>query len=49
LQEIGKFQCTDISSGGAYFLLEVGDDSAQISSVKTGPEELPPESFHTQA
>jgi hypothetical protein len=49
LQKIGKFQCADISPSGAYFLLEVGDDSPQVSSVKTGPEELIPEPLTVEA
>jgi hypothetical protein len=49
LQKIGKFQCADISARGAYFLLEVGDDSLQVSSVKAGPEELVPEPLTLEA
>jgi hypothetical protein len=49
LQEIGKFQCPDISAGGADFLLQIGDDSLQIGRIEAGLEELIPESLSVEA
>jgi hypothetical protein len=49
LQQVGKFQCADISARGADFLLEIDDDLPQVSSVEAGPEELIPEPLTVEA
>jgi hypothetical protein len=45
LQEVGEFEGADITSLGADFPLEVGDEGAQFVQGVTGPEEFEPEAL----
>jgi hypothetical protein len=49
LEEIGEFQCADISALATDFLLEIGDHALQVFSAEAGAEELVPESFAIEA
>ena len=43
LEEVGEFQCADISALRTDFLLEIGDHALQVFSAEAGVEELIPE------
>ena len=45
LEEVGEFQCADISALRPDFLLEIGDHALQVLSAEASAEELIPEPF----
>ena len=49
LQEVGEFECADISALSTDFLLEISDYALQVCSTEAGAEELTPESFAIEA
>ena len=49
LQEVGEFECADISALCTYFFLEIGEHAFQVCSAEAGTEELTPESFAIEA
>ena len=49
LEEVGEFECADISALCTDFLLEIGEHALQILSAEAGTEELVPESFAIEA
>jgi hypothetical protein len=49
LEEVGEFQCADISALCTDFLLEISDHALQVFSAEAGAEELIPEPFAIEA
>ena len=49
LQEVGEFECADISALCTDLLLEIGEHALQILSAEAGTEELIPEPFAIEA
>jgi hypothetical protein len=49
LEEVGEFQCADISALCTDFLLEISDHALQVFSAEAGTEELIPEPFAIEA
>jgi hypothetical protein len=49
LQEVGEFECADISALCTDFLLEISDYALQVCSTEAGAEELIPEPFAIEA
>ena len=49
LEEVGEFECADISALCTDFLLEIGDHALQVFSAEAGAEELIPEPFAIEA
>jgi hypothetical protein len=49
LQEVGEFECADISALCTDFLLKISDYALQVCSTEAGAEELIPESFAIEA
>jgi hypothetical protein len=49
LQEVGEFECADISALSTDFLLEISDYALQVCSTEAGAEELIPEPFAIEA
>src|SRR6266481_4578821 len=49
LQEVGEFECADISALCPDFLLEIGDHALQVCGTEAGAEELIPEPFAIEA
>ena len=49
LQEVGEFECADISALCTYFFLEIGEHAFQVCSTEAGTEELVPESLPVKA
>jgi hypothetical protein len=49
LQEVGEFECADISALCTDFLLKISDYAFQVCSTEAGAEELIPEPFAIEA
>ncbi len=49
LEEVGEFECADISALCTDFLLEIGNHALQVFSAEAGAEELIPEPFAIEA
>jgi hypothetical protein len=49
LQEVGEFECADISALCTDFLLKISDYALQVCSTEAGAEELIPEPFAIEA
>jgi hypothetical protein len=49
LEEVGEFECADISALCTDFLLEIGDHTLQVFSAEASAEELIPEPFAIEA
>jgi hypothetical protein len=49
LEEVGEFECADISVLCPDFLLEIGDHALQVCGTEAGAEELIPEPFAIEA
>jgi hypothetical protein len=49
LEEVGEFQCADISALCTDFLLEISDYALQVCGTEAGAEELIPEPFAIEA
>ena len=49
LEEVGEFQCADISALRPDFLLEIGNHALQVLSAEASAEELIPEPFAIEA
>jgi hypothetical protein len=49
LEEVGEFECADISALCTDLLLEIGDHALQVFSAEAGAKELIPEPFAIEA
>ena len=49
LEEVGEFECADVSALCTDFLLEIIDHALQVFSAEAGAEELIPEPFAIEA
>jgi hypothetical protein len=49
LQEVGEFQCANISALCTDFLLKISDHALQVCGMEAGAEELIPEPFAIEA
>ena len=49
LEEVGEFECADISALCTYFFLQIGKHALQVYSAEAGAEELVPEPFAIEA
>jgi len=49
LEEVGEFQCADISALCSDFLLKISDYALQVFGAEAGAEELVPEPFAIEA